>query len=254
MINKKAQLTIFIIIAILVVAITALFFYLNEEFTKSLFKQKVQEIEYLDSRVQKVYYFVDDCIESSAYDVLYTIGQQGGYFVPSGLSTDSGIRYYFIKNRSYVPPKNLLEKEISYYVGQELFFCTRYFANFTDLNVEQEDISVITKIEEGVVVLDVNYPLSITIENSTVLLEKFEDIKIPIRLEIIYNVTSQIVQKQIENPNEICLSCLINLGIENDLFIDMFNYDENTIIFTIRDENSIMNNRPYEFKFAIKYE
>jgi hypothetical protein len=34
----------------------------------------------------------------------------------------------------------------------------------------------------------------------------------------------------------------------------MMDYDEETVIFIFRDENSIINNKTYEFVFANKYE
>jgi len=180
------------------------------------------------------------------------VGKHGGYFLPSDPSTDSDVKYYLIGSKPYLPSKETIEDEISQYVNQELFLCTKDFADFPNLKIRQRNIETIAQIENDEIILNVNYPLSITQEDETFLLEEFENIKIPIRLGTAYNVAYKIIEEQIENPNKICLSCLIDLGIENDLLIDLLNYDEETTVFTIRDENSIINNRPYEFKFAIK--
>ena len=54
--------------------------------------------------------------------------------------------------------------------------------------------------------------------------------------------------------DSICLSCLYDLGEENEVHIDMLDYGKDTTIFTIIDDKSQLNNKSYEFNFAIQYE
>ena len=73
-------------------------------------------------------------------------------------------------------------------------------------------------------------------------------------LGIIYDVSKSIVDEQMNDFSSICLGCIIDLGIENDLFIDMSRLDNETIVSTITDFNSKINNLPYKYIFANKYE
>jgi hypothetical protein len=50
-----------------------------------------------------------------------------------------------------------------------------------------------------------------------------------------------------------CMNCISNIITENDLYLDMTSQDNETIIFQIIDENSKINEVPYEFYFANKY-
>lgn len=239
--KKTGQVAIFVIVAILIVSVVVLFFVLREGVGRD------------SPELNNVNSFVRDCIRSSGEDVLYELGQHGGYFIPTKLSTNSGVAYYIFEDTNFLPLREKVEDEISDYVGKELFFCVNDFVDFPDFEVEQDRIIVETEMRGNKVILDVRYPLYITKGDSAYSLEEFEDIKLSVRLEVVYNVAFKIIEEQLENPESICLSCLVNLGIENDLYIDMFNYDEDTVIYIIRDKNSPIDNEPYEFKFAVRY-
>ncbi|GAG34547.1 unnamed protein product, partial [marine sediment metagenome] len=155
--------------------------------------------------------------------------------------------------KSYIPSKEQIENEISDYVDKELFFCTMNFVDFPELEISQGEIKTRTTIEEDKVILNVNYPLSITKENNTALIEDFENIKIPVRLGVVYDSVEEIIQEQLSHES-ICLSCILEVSLENDLYVDMMDYDDETVIFIFRDENSKLNEVVFEFVFANKYE
>ncbi len=56
-----------------------------------------------------------------------------------------------------------------------------------------------------------------------------------------------------KNENYVCHSCILKLAIDNDLYIEMNDYD-NSIIFSVRDENLKINGETLRFSFANKYE
>jgi hypothetical protein len=60
--------------------------------------------------------------------------------------------------------------------------------------------------------------------------------------------------EQMKNE-DICLSCINDLAVDRDLFMDMRDYGINKedVIFTIIDRNSKINNEDYRFYFANKY-
>ena len=268
---KRGQITLFVIIGILVlfVVLILLFVYIKIDFLKP--KLGIERTIILPSKVKNINSFVENCVLATGYEALYLIGQQGGYFVHPNSSIESK-GYYLTNYNGHIISKEEIEKEISSYVNLKLFFCTQNFVDFSDFNVNQGRITTETRIKDDEVVLDVIYPLVITKSDMTFKLKEFNDIKIPIRLGIIYDVVDEIVKDQLENKDSICLSCLVDLGIEKDLYIDMFDYsmfgydsnhifnydmfdyDNNSIIFVIKDINSQINEEPYEFVFVNQYE
>ncbi|MDP2673050.1 MAG: hypothetical protein Q8O84_04525 [Nanoarchaeota archaeon] len=241
MLNKRGQITIFIIVAILIIGAVALFFTL---------RGNLQISKPSNPEVAPIKNFVDECIDGVGEEVIYNVGQSGGYYFPPEKSTETGITYYLINNKSYMPSKEKVESEISFFVSNKLFFCTRNFVDFPEYEISQGKIRTETEILENEVVLNVEYPLSIKKGESVSKIKDFE-IEIPIRTGLVYDSVSGFIAEN--NEQGICLSCLSNISETHDLFVDMFDYDNETIIFIFKDENSIINEKPFEWVFANKY-
>ena len=241
--EKKGQVTLFIIIAIVIVGIIVGFFILKGGGIKKIFT----------SEASSVYLFVENCIEESGSEAVYVLGQGGGYSSPPNLSTSSGVAYYYLNDTSYMPSREEIEKEISDNMGIMLFSCIKNFSDFPDFEITQGEIKTETKIENNNVILNVEYPFTVIKGDDRTLFKEFENIKIPIRLGIIYDAVGEIIQEQLNQEN-ICLSCVLDISVENDLYVGMLYHDEETIIFVIRDERSKINKKTFEFIFANKYE
>jgi len=239
--KKKGQVTIFIIIAIILIASISLYF---------IFRDSLSSDEGLSPDVENVYLFVEECLENVGEDVIYTIGQGGGYYFPPALSTDSGIAYYSSNGENYMPSKEQIEDEISYFTSSKLFFCVRNFVDFPEFEITQREIKTKTEIKDEEVILDVKYPISITKGKSTTIIEDFE-VEIPVRLGVVYDSVLGFIDEGVEDG--ICLSCLLDISETNDLFVDMFDYDEETVIFIFKDENLKLNDADFEFIFANQY-
>ena len=240
MLSKKGQVTIFIIIAILIIGAVILFF---------TFKGTLRK-EVVTTETAPIKNFVDECLEETAEEVIYKVGQGGGYYFPPKESTETGIAYYLINNKSYIPSKEKVESEISFFVSEKLFFCTRNFVDFPEYEIEQGEIQTITEIGENEVKLNVNYPLTIKKGESVSRIKSFET-EIPVWLGAIYGSVSVFILEETEQG--ICLSCLSNISETSNLYVNMFDYDNETTIFIFKDENSIINEKPFEWVFANKY-
>ena len=161
--QKKGQLTIFIIFAVILIGIILIFF----AFQKGLVQQP------LSPDAERVYAFVQNCIEQEGVNVIYQVSKNGGYYFPPNLSTGSGIPIYYEKRINYMPSKEQVESEISFFMNQKLFFCTRNFVDFADLNISQQDIRTQTTIENEKIILNINYLISINKGKSTSLIKNF---------------------------------------------------------------------------------
>jgi len=240
---KRGQVTIFIIIAIILVVSIVGFF---------LFRQQLESRGVLTPQDEGVYLFVENCIEEIGKDAIYYIAENGGYFLPPEFSTSQGIPYYYSNGKNYMPSKKDIEKEISYYMNNLLPSCTQDFIDSSESSIIQGKIETETIIKEKEIIFNVKYPLSIRKDESTTLFEDFKDVKISVRLGIIYNVIEEIIQEQLTNEY-ICLTCISNIVLENDLTIDMVSIEE-AIIFSVIDEYSKIRDVPLKFMFANKYE
>ncbi len=241
-IHKKGQITIFIIVAIIIIAAISLYF---------IFRETLEE-DIITPETEGIYQFVRTCIENVGEDAVFYIGQNGGYFLYSEFSTDTGIPYYYVDGENHMPSKSRIEREISHYVNEMLFFCTRNFGGFPDFNITQREIKTKTQIGESKVLLNIEYPLRITKGDSTSVLRNFENIEVPVRLGVVYSATREMIEDQLGREG-ICLSCMLDIVIESDLYVDMIDYDEETVVFIVKDKNSKIDDVAFEFIFANKY-
>jgi hypothetical protein len=241
MFNKRGQITIFVIVSILILAIIGLYYFTSKEGINQ---------DAITPEIAPIYESVYECIEESIPESIIEIGQNGGYRVPTNFSTSSGFAYYYFNNTNYMPSKNQIMEELSLSIIGKIFACTNDFKEFTEVNIFQRDPEVEVIMGDNKILFEIKYPLTIEKENSTSLLEDFGEFEYNLRLGLMYNSVYEIIEESNEN---ICFSCIGEKAIENDFYVEVRDYDEESIIFTFKDENSIINGNPFIFKFANKY-
>lgn len=235
--NKKAQVTIFIIIGIILVASVVLYFIFRGGITQS----------YAISDTGNVKNFVDSCVEEVSSEVVERVGLGGGYYYAQENSLN-GVTLYYSESidKSFIPTKEDIEQEISNYITENLFFCTGSFNDFPDLEISAEDLNVLTTIGEENINLNIIYPIRVAKGEDADVLRDF-DVRVPVRLGIIYDSLGKLVD---DNKEGICLNCIL----DNDLKLNISNLEENDFMFRIIDEESKLNDKSYEWDFAMEYE
>ena len=241
--SKRSQLTIFIIIAILIIAVVVLFF----TFRGSLqIPGKPANLE-----TAEIQNFVQECLDDSLEKVVFRIGENGGYYFPPKISTPFlDVPYYIKNNKNLMPQKEKIQEEISKYVSRDLVFCLGDFALFPEYEITKGKMVAETKIEQDRVLIDMNYPLTIIKGESKSKIENFNS-EVPVRLGIVYNAVAEFVEQQIESKAEkICVDCILISFAPQGLKSNIFWEDNETSIFIVRDFNSIVKDREFVFNFA----
>jgi hypothetical protein len=242
--QKRGQVTIFIIIAILIVA-GIVGFYLIKNKTSSLNPSIPKDI-------QPVYNFVQDCLEQTGENALIRIGEQGGYFlIFDEPSIEGRIPYYLQGTQESIPTQSEIEQNLAGFVREELGFCILNFKDFKQqYKISHELKNSEVKILNNQVKFSLEYSITITKEETAYQLKEFS-IDIPVRTDKIIKVSQEIIAEQKLHTESICLSCLYDLGEDYNVHIDMLDYESSTL-FTIIDDNSKINNASYEWSFALK--
>lgn len=241
---KRGQLSIFVIIAILLVAGIFLALYL----TGTIFKESVprEEIEAFNEGVRGIKVFVSDCVGQVGEEGLLLIGQQGGYYTLPEASIDS-IPYYYFEGQNVMPSKSKIEEEVSSYMNDKLSGCAT-IQNFEEqgFSINEKAVDTKTTILQDKVILDVKWPVVVSKASLKATLSSTRK-EFLIRIGRIYDISKEITEKQVEDPGRICLSCITLLASENNLKIDMDpSIEEKSFAYSIEDGE-------YEFKFAHKY-
>ncbi|MBI4116454.1 hypothetical protein HY449_01780 [Candidatus Pacearchaeota archaeon] len=236
--KKRGQLTIFLIVAIIVIAVSALAFFMRGNFG------------FLNPEAQNVNNFVQDCLQDASDKIVYAAAYGGGYLIPPNLSDELGFPYYYYGGENHMPSKEKMENEMSSNFGKIASLCIRNFQDFKETEITSGEISATPTISEDKVSFEIIYPITIKQGQSSTLLKDFK-IEVQVRYGIVYNAVQEFLQEQMTHDG-ICLNCALDIALKNDLYVDM-QESENGTIFSFRDENSKINNETLEFVFINKY-
>ena len=249
--NKKGQVTIFIILGILILIFITLILFLSSNKTESLKEQ----IDYTDTASVKL--FVDSCLSNTLEQAIFDISQKGGYYnLPELSTTDAYVNtaYYLYLGELYLPTEEIIIESLENYVNDNLVSCTN-FSYFPGMQVTLGDVSTAIILSEEQVTASVNFPLIIIPEEGTQIeLNNFES-TVDSRILILFNIAKEVSENQEEYGEMVCISCLALLGYEYGLEILTVDGDEGTLFSLFDLESDIKNSESDDlsFRFIHKY-
>lgn len=238
---KRGQVTIFIILAIILIILASVFFLVNQSKKQTT-----------PTTIQPLQNFIQQCIDKTAKQAIVYTSERAGYYQIPENSLDNLTPYYFYQDKNLMPSKEEIQNQISNYINNNLNSCLNNFTNFQDFQIQKSEITTKTKIQKDKVSIEINFPLSISKDKQTYTLEKF-DTQVTARLDTIYNAINTIIQEQVKNPEALNPHYVYQIATENNLNIKMIGFIENSIIFTITDKDSQINEQNLIFIFANKY-
>lgn len=255
--NNKSQITIFILIGLVILLSAIFLLYLKSNVGE---KERAQIDKNIKApfELQPIKAFVDDCLKEVAENGLILIGKQGGYYNLPKNSVKNHLfktAYYYNKIK-LMPSLTTIENEISSYINEGLDLCINNFTIFEKLgyDISQKRINAKTTISKEGVFISVNLPLEIKKNEVSQKIENF-NLNVPyVHLKTIHNISEEMVNEFMEDEAGVCLSCLYELSRKNNIYANMLDYLNNTLIFTLKDYNISLKDKPYNFTFAIKYE
>src|SRR3989338_4455964 len=243
--NKKAQIAVFIIIGIIILAAVI---FLTQYKQLTIPKGEVSAID--PAPVQN---FVSACLEKTSHDAVVYIGGHGGFFnLPESSDKILQLPYYLKNNFTSWPSREKIESEIADYIDTELLFCLENFRNFKGMTIGYEyPISNVSVYDKKVIILT-DFTIKIQQSENTVVIDKFDE-NIDSKLGIIINLVDNYVQVQKNDTKTICMSCLLDLVNANNLSITLGHVENSTFVFTITDKEMPIEEEKYEFKFLVQY-
>jgi len=266
--KKRAQVTLFIIIALfLVVAIIGIFIVIRNNVGTGDISTPSSAVGLDD--------YVSNCLEQTLSEGIVLVGRQGGYYTPdlSGVSyidfsgSDSEpeplttelpsikVAYHIYDRENKVPSKEEIEKQISNYVVDKLNLCVQ-IENYEDRgwNVVQEPITANTTIKENETSVRVVWPLTLS-KDDALLEAKYFNAKVSVRLGRVYDITNalNVVQSAFANyTGNLCLSCFMDYK-NNDFYTQILIAEDNSLLFVITDLKKELEGEYYDFIFAGRY-
>jgi len=240
--NKRGQITIFIIIALALVSAISLFF---------IFRERIfAPTEPLPPEAREIPKAIQECLEFNLVEGTILVGLQGGYTIPpdNAIETNfSYISYGYYLGKNTLPLKEAIEKEISFYLENAMLFCIN-LDQFPGIEIELKNPKANTKISPNSVKASLNFPIVLTKENSSSIIDEKYSTEYKVRLYEFYNISQEIISKEIQNPELIEISYLTNLNYD----VSILPYEGNTIVYTITNIKINETENEYTFRFANK--
>ncbi|MDD5193943.1 MAG: hypothetical protein PHF67_05160 [Candidatus Nanoarchaeia archaeon] len=198
--NKKGQLTIFIIIAIVIIALVALFFIFRTSITGTA----------IPKEFEGVYSYYLSCIDTRISEGASLLGQQGGYIENPEFSSGSefmpfssqlnflgtGVPYwYYISGNNVVreqkPSKEKMQSQLNDFISQTISECDFASFNQQGFEITLDDAQVESSIEDNSISVDVSQNINIVFGNSS-WNGKTHKVKVNSNLGKFYNLADEI--------------------------------------------------------------
>lgn len=235
--EKRAQITIFVIIGIVIVLGIIVYVFSRSQTTL------IEENNVRMSEKERVFFeTIQSCFESKVQDSLETIGAQGGYYaepITEYLSIGSySVPFYYFFGDIYVPNRVLVEESLT----QEIYF--ESLSCITDIDADDFDVSfhsvnVSVGDEEVTVLYDVVvYP---EIRNTTSKIDfKNYPIIVSSHLSSMHFFAHQSAWNYFLNRGDLCISCSIETATNENLLFEMNQpFDEVfEVVISDPDENA----------------
>jgi len=251
--HKRGQITIFIIMGIVLLVVVSFLLYYESELSQ---RDKGIDISKLPSDVAPVKVFIDSCIKQVVEDGIVWVSLQGGYYeVMNGYNYSFiSVPYYFHLGDNNFPEKNIIEKEFSKYINDNLLKCVNNFEAFREMGYEiiTEDISSDTSLGKTINI-EINFPITIKKGESTTKIKDFyynQDFN----FDKLYNILLDFAEEHQKNPDFVPIGYLSLLAYQNDFTYDLIYEDNKTVIYSFNLNDLFEEEKILIFNFASKYE
>jgi len=241
--DKRCQVTIFVIIAIVIVCVVIGFFLLKN--------QNSALIPRVPASIQPVYTYLDGCFKDSFEESLLLVGLQGGYTVApkNSLQTDlTNVAFLFTDNQSSLISKEDVQKQMENYLSISFKKCLENSSLASDYKITYSQISPSVKIEGLKTTASLSAPLTVVKGDSSYSLDKAHTAEQKIRLGELYAITEDIIKQLSNDSYAMDISYLTNLDYE----VNIIDYTGGNLLYTFTDNSSILGGQPYLYRFAVK--
>lgn len=245
--NKRGQVTVFIIVGIIL-----LFLFAGILYVTSLIKKDSLEIQealpLLETLQPRVNLFMESCIIQIAEPSVYLLGVQGGVIYPEEdstiLLTDYGMINYAWLNGEQGLSKKKMERDLATYLEDNIKYCVGEFESFTqqDIIIEPnyDKIKAEADIKDFDITFYLEFPLTIIIpDGKEIQMSDFSnELRMPLGKMI--NTAETLSSSSIDPLN------LVDLPYKSSIFP----FDESTVIYSLADETVL--EAPLALMFAVR--
>lgn len=256
--QKKGQIGIFIVIGFVIFIAAGFIIYLNS--SSKVAAPEITEVSESSLASLPVKSYVESCIKNTAREGLVYIGLQGGYYQNPPIFEDYSllsIPYYFYLGTNHFPSIEVIEKELSKYIVDTLPYCIDDFKSFKEIgyiiDYSNTTITSTSKIRSDDVSVAVIHPVKIKKDEEGSEIKEFLS-TVDIKFKDTYSILEKIAFEQQKDTGFMPIGFIMDSAVLNNYTFEIINLEGGSVIYTLIFNNIKINNEPYIFDFAVKYD
>ncbi len=238
---KQSQGSLFVLIGLVILIVVA---FVLVRINQTPFQyEEIPELAPVEEHIEA-------CLKSSTVRALEKLGEQGMIQPELYLSsTDSKVSFFYFRGKEYFPEREKIEAQISDYIEEDIQECVSSFSDsrFIIEPRRKPRAGVLFNGQKATVTMD--FPVKVTTGGQDYTIGWFETI-VKINFADIYELSRQIHRDTVENPEWIDFGWLS----KQDYDIKLVRVDESTLIYEITDGSYGLEDSPYVYRFAVKYD
>ncbi|MEW5896417.1 MAG: hypothetical protein AB1668_01885 [Nanoarchaeota archaeon] len=246
--QKRGQITIFLLVGVAILLLSAAFFYISAQLEKKELEVEQKEEVSFNWVKPSLQSAVEKCIKETVDPSVYLLAIQGGIIYPQEdsqlLLTDYGAVNYAWLNGNKGLSKEKMEKDLAEYLETYIDFCVGNFDTFAKQNIivtpNYNKINAELKISPAFIDIQLKFPLKAELPNG----DKLEMDTFSVRM-------SSSLGKLVETADGLNLPDVKPGDLLNMPYLAViFPYDESVTIYSITDKD--YPEAPLSFMFAVR--
>jgi uncharacterized protein (UPF0333 family) len=256
--GKKGQITLYIIIFLVIILVIGgtVFYFTNQVKAKNdrAVKDAISASAAGDSDYSVVNLFVQECLEMSAINGVFDLGNQGGYFTlpKETITTEKGeVPFFYRPGKQMSPNKRKIITEFQDYIKYNTVKCADFSVlKKRGINVKGKEPEVVVKLLEDEAVIELSYPLTVTKDSKTQTLDKWT-YTLPFDYGYVYYMYDDLVSTIAKNPKYKDLTQLVSY---KDYEVMIMPINKTTDIYLLSTYRHGIDERKerYNFMFAVE--
>lgn len=244
---KRGQVTLFIILGILVVALFILGYFLYQQF---FFPKEFAEIISLEEERATLEDYVQDCSDTVLLRTTSAVGKQMYLFDLDVTYNALNLPLFSVDGGNTVPDLSSVQREMENVMEEQVLFCVEQFMPTVADSLDVRDVSVDVNLE-GETMAVVSVDAFLVSNESRISLGKDITSIVNGSIQDYFTVADLFVDDWIDNNGTICASCVIGYNEKYSVTLSLTPYTDEQLV-VLKDENFLVDGVPFEMRFAVE--
>ncbi len=205
LLNKRGQMTLFIIAGVVILFAAFFIGYLQNENFRQRVESQLFGVSVVPEQAKGVVSYINNCVEDIAVDGIKLLGFQGGYIeIPKSINSRQYLQadpltkvpYWIYGNKAAIPSPQQMELQLENYINKRVDAECDFY-EFPDFKFSKDRIISDVQIVGGSVIVKLESNIEVDIKDNVYPLTDYIGVNVPVDLKLLYNMAVDIINREI---------------------------------------------------------